>query len=105
MQDWLKAVLHFRKDNAVIHSGETLHFSPEEGVYVIFRISRTEKIMLILNKNQESYSLDLNRFRESGITGGQATDIITGKSFKVSETLELASPGPTLLSIKSGSDE
>ena len=105
MQDWLKKLLHYRKDNAVIHTGETRHFSPKEGVYVLFRWKGEEKIMLILNKNEEPYSLDLDRFGEMELIGHSATELFSGRNIELDQVLELKSPGPTILIINSKQHE
>jgi len=101
MQQWLKTLLRFRKDCEVIRNGETRHFSPQDGVYVLFRMEGDEKIMLILNKNSEPYILDLERFSEMDILGQKATDIFKGTGFHLEEQLLLDSAGPTVLVINS----
>jgi len=105
MQEWLRMVLLFRKDNEVIHSGDTLHFSPQEGVYVLFRSIGEKKIMLILNKNTEPYNLQLDRFREMEIMGKQAKDLFGADKFVIGKELSLETAGPTILTINSGEHE
>lgn len=105
MQQWLKALLRFRKDSHVVQKGETRHFSPQDGVYVLFRMEGDETIMLILNKNSEPYSLNLERFREMDIMGRPATDLFTGAVFQLEKQLLLATAGPTVLVINSEQHE
>ena len=51
MQFYLKKLLNFRKNTKAIHNGKTIHFAPEHGVYVLFRVLGNETIVHIINKN------------------------------------------------------
>ncbi|HRF17358.1 MAG TPA: cyclomaltodextrinase C-terminal domain-containing protein, partial [Chitinophagaceae bacterium] len=51
IQAYLKKLLNWRKDKKVIHDGSTLHFAPSNGIYVYFRYSKQEKVMVVMNKN------------------------------------------------------
>jgi glycosidase len=79
MQDYLKTLLGFRKNNKIIHEGQTVHFSPKEGVYVLFRMKNDDVVVLILNKNDQEFKLDLSRFKEIGIDERQMRNVITGE--------------------------
>ena len=52
MQSFLKKVLNYRKNSEAIHTGKTIHFAPEKGVYVLFRMLNDEIVTVILNKNK-----------------------------------------------------
>ncbi|WP_338049537.1 cyclomaltodextrinase C-terminal domain-containing protein [Parashewanella hymeniacidonis] len=49
-----------------MHQGKLKHYNRQDGTYVYFRYFdvQTKKVMVILNKNTESKSLDLGRFSE-----------------------------------------
>ena len=47
MQSFLKKVLNYRKESEAIHEGKTIHFAPENGVYVLSRISKDELCEII----------------------------------------------------------
>ena len=96
----LKKLLNFRKSSSVLHHGQTKHFAPENGTYVLCRFDEKEKIVMILNKNEESYGLNLERFLELDIIGKQALNVLTDDTFEVSEILELPPEGVTVLHIK-----
>ena len=105
MQNWLRKLLRFRNNSEVLHEGETRHFSPQEGVYVLFRTKGDEQLMLILNKNQQPYRLSLDRFEEMDLKGRHATDLFTGNKIELQEALSLAAAGPTILIINSKQHE
>lgn len=63
-KSFLKSLLQFRKQSKAIHQGETVHFAPFESIYVLFRQYESEKVLLIINKNETKKSIDLERFKE-----------------------------------------
>jgi len=100
MQSFLKKVLNYRKNSEAIHSGKTIHFAPENGVYVLFRIKNDETVTVILNKNEQPISLDLSRFEEVGLAGKPVKNIITGETFTFENELQINSKGVLLFSTK-----
>ena len=97
MQTYLKTLLNYRKTSKAIHEGKTLHFAPEKGVYVLFRILDNETVVHILNKNDQPIDLDLSRFEEVGLNGKTLKNSITGESVIWSETLKLNKKGSFIL--------
>ncbi|WP_111709441.1 glycoside hydrolase family 13 protein [Lutibacter citreus] len=100
MQSFLKKVLNYRKNSEAIHVGNTIHFAPENGVYVLFRIFKNEVVTVILNKNKKAIELDLTRFKEIGLQGKSVRNIISKKSFKWNKTLKINKKGITILTTK-----
>jgi glycosidase len=89
MQTYFKNLLNWRKENDVIHTGKLMHFAPESGVYVYFRYNESKTVMVVLNKNSNSYNLSLERFNErlSNYSGGR--DVLTGKEYIFSGELSV----------------
>ncbi|MHB1108631.1 MAG: alpha-amylase family glycosyl hydrolase, partial [Lutibacter sp.] len=100
MQSFLKKVLNYRKNSEAIHSGKTIHFAPENGVYVLFRIKNDEIVTVILNKNEKPITLNLNRFEEVGLTGKQVKNILNGETIIFENNLEIGSKGILLFTTK-----
>jgi len=100
MQLFVKKVLNYRKNSEAIHTGKTIHFAPENGVYVLFRIKNDESVTVILNKNDQPISLNLSRFEEVGLAGKRVKNIITGETFIFENNLEIGSKGILLLTTK-----
>ncbi|SFS71988.1 glycoside hydrolase family 13 protein [Lutibacter maritimus] len=100
MQSFLKNVLNYRKNSEAIHSGKTIHFGPEKGVYVLFRVKNDEIVVVILNKNQKEINLDLTRFNEIGLNGKKVKDINTSEEFTWNNSLKLKEKGVLILSTK-----
>ncbi|MGJ5642552.1 glycoside hydrolase family 13 protein [Formosa sp. S-31] len=100
MQRFVKTILNYRKQSEAIKNGKTLHFAPEDGVYVLARIAGDETVVFILNKNSESVTLDLEHYSELGLDGKTLKDIISGKTLHWTKTLKLEAKGPVLLTTK-----
>jgi glycosidase len=79
MQDYVAKIQNWRKNCTTIHTGKLMHFAPQDGVYVYFRYTENNTVMVILNKNTEQKAIDTSRFKEviSDYTSGN--EIISGK--------------------------
>ncbi|PKD16656.1 alpha-amlyase [Salegentibacter salinarum] len=93
MQEFVKKLMNYRKNSDAIHSGETKHFAPEDGTYLISRKSGDEVVVLILNKNEESVTLDLERFSELNLEGKSFKNLISEEPFQWEDSLELPEEG------------
>lgn len=100
MQRFMSNLLNFRKQSKAIHNGKTIHFAPQNGVYVLFRILNDEIVTIILNKNEEPYQLDLSSFSEIGLSNKKVTNISTKQSFIWKDSLLLPIKGATILTTK-----
>ena len=97
MQSFLKKVLNYRKTSKAIHDGKTIHFSPFMGTYTLFRIMDDEVVVVMLNKNEKSITIDLKRFEEVGIKGKTLTNVITDEEFKWDDDITFITKGITIL--------
>ncbi len=100
MKFFLQKILVYRKKSKAIHSGETIHFAPENGIYVLFRKIKNEVVILIINKNKSTINLDLKRFKEIGIDGKKLKNIITEEVIIWDESLKIHSKGSIILTNK-----
>ena len=97
---FLNNILDWRKDADVIHHGKTIHFVPQNGVYVYFRYNDHKKVMVLLNKNENPVTLQLVRF-QSMLTGKskKGIDIITGQEVLLEFQLDLKQAGPMIIEL------
>jgi glycosidase len=80
-QQYLQKLLNWRKTKSCLHDGEMVHYAPEKGTYVYFRINKNEKVMVAINKNDHEVSLKGLRFAEMTGSSAEVKDIITGKIY------------------------
>jgi glycosidase len=99
-QNFMKKLLNWRKKSSAIQTGKLTHFEPKDQVYVYFRYDENEKIMVILNKNTNPYSLQLKRFAEMLDGISNAKDVISGNRFNMDEAIELPEKSALILELK-----
>ena len=100
MQTFVKKLLNYRKSSNAIHRGKTIHFAPQQGVYVLFRTLSDETVVVIINKNEQPINIDLKRFDEIGLKGKPLKNIITEQGIVWDDAITLNSKGITLLTTK-----
>ncbi len=100
MQTFVKKLLNYRKSSNAIHRGKTIHFAPQQGVYVLFRTLSDETVVVIINKNEQPINIDLKRFDEIGLKGKPLKNIITEQGIVWDDAFTLNSKGITLLTTK-----
>ncbi|MEL6590755.1 MAG: glycoside hydrolase family 13 protein [Bacteroidota bacterium] len=100
-QETMRKLLQWRKAKSVIHHGKLMHYGPlHDGIYVYFRYDDAEKIMVVLNKNDKDFSLDLNRFADMLEGGEQATEVLSGASYSLNDKLSVPAGKPLILEIR-----
>lgn len=77
---YLKRLLNWRKDKAVIHDGKLTHYIPTEGIYIYFRHDAENTVMVAMNNNDtEAKTIDRSRYIEFLGNFNSGTDVITGQ--------------------------
>ena len=94
-----KKLLNFRKNSKAIHQGNLTHYLPENNVYVYFREFEGEKVMVVLNNNEEKQTLKLARFQENlnGTTTGK--EILSGKQLPLNDELTINGKTPMVIQL------
>ena len=81
----IRTLLEFRKAKPALHYGWLKHFVPQDNVYVYFRYNSESTIMVVINSNPQSKSLDTKRFAEATSAYSSGWDLISGKTFDLDE--------------------
>ena len=100
MQNYLKKLLNWRKNNPVIATGKTLHFAPFDGIYVYFRYTSDKTIMVVMNKNANPVEVDPKRFAE--ITSGKsmAHSVLTNQAFALNRPLPVPAKSAVIFDLR-----
>ncbi len=85
----IRTLLQFRKMNEVLQNGKLKHYLPQDGVYVYFRYNDNESVMVILNNNKQSKTIDGKRFSESLSGFKSGTDVIGNTQFESLNSIEV----------------
>jgi glycosidase len=59
----IKKLISIRKKLPALTDGKLIHFPPSRNVYVYFRVLNNQKVMIIINDNDESKELDLGSYK------------------------------------------
>ncbi len=86
---FVTTLLNWRKKASAVHHGQLIHFIPKDGVYVYFRTDDQQKIMVILNKNETTYDLKLDRFTEVLHGHQKAKDILSNQMLTLKNQMNL----------------
>lgn len=89
LYEHLTKLLQYRKNHSVLHNGKMIHFIPQDGIYVYFRINDQERVMVVVNNNQESKLLSVDRFDELLFDKSIAIDIFNGQKYRMRDGIEL----------------
>jgi neopullulanase len=87
MQAYFRKMLNWRKDAAVIHTGQMIHYAPEKGVYVYGRYDENNRVMVLLNKTGKEVTLEAGRFSELISHFSRGTDILSGAVFELDQSI------------------
>lgn len=99
-QAMFKKLLNWRKGAEVVHTGKLRHFIPYNGVYVYFRYTDDQKIMVVLNKLKKGDEMPLEHFQEMLGDVKSGKDVLTGKEYDLGETLKLPAMQPLILELE-----
>ena len=98
--DFTAQLFNWRKSEPVIHHGKTMHYAPQNEVYVYFRYTDTKSIMVILNANDEAQTLDLSRYKQRIGSATEAKDVFSGARVNLSNSLKIPPKSSSIISFK-----
>ncbi len=99
-QKFVQRLLHWRKDQPAIHNGMLTHFVPKDDIYIYFRYDDRNKIMVIINKNEENTSLHLKRFETLLGNHTEAFDVLNGNLISLKKRLPLQALTPYIFKLQ-----
>ena len=99
MQEYMRKLLLWRRGAPALHHGKLTQFVPLAGIYVYFRHTDTQKVMVVLNNTEEAKTVDTKRFHEviSGATTG--TDVITKQPHRLDQGIAAPAHSATILEL------
>ena len=97
--NYISKLAQWRQHNSALN-GKMMQFIPENGVYVYFRYSDTEKVMVIFNSTKTTKDIQLNRFDEMLSEHTIYTNVMTGISEKLPQNLNIPASDLFILEIK-----
>lgn len=98
--DFVKKLANYRKTSEAITTGKLTQFLPQDGIYVYFRYTDNQTIMVIMSQSKDDKNLDTQRFAErmSGFTS--AKNIMTDSSVGDLKSLKIPAMSITVLELQ-----
>jgi glycosidase len=97
----LTNVFNYRKHSPVLQKGKTMHFIPENDIYVYFRYLDKNAVMVVLNNNDEAINdLQLNRFAEILNQYQSGKDILSGETLPIKGHLSIPAKSGRIIELK-----
>jgi glycosidase len=100
--NFLAGIANWRKQNQWFGSSKLTQFVPRDGVYVYFRHTPEQSLMVIVNQNESASELDLTRFRERTTDVGFSTgqNILNHQSHDITGNLLIEPSSVLMLHLK-----
>ena len=86
---FIQTLANFRKESTAITQGKLIQFVPKDGVYVYFRFSEKEEVMVIINTSDKAVDLKLDRFHERLQHKTNYMDVLTGEKGSIPDVINL----------------
>jgi len=110
-QAFLRTLLNWRKSQPAIHHGRLVHYAPENGSYVWFRLEPAggaaaadatgrARVMVAVNKGRAALALETSRFAAQLPAGSHGRDVITGERFDLGRPLPLPARSVRVLELQ-----
>ena len=98
--DYVSRLANFRKTSSALTKGKLMHYIPSNGVYTYARFDDSQTILCILNSDTASANINFRDYSERTGAFDSGIDIMTGKSYPVSEKMELPARSIRILELK-----
>jgi glycosidase len=98
-QNFIRKLLNWRKENTAITMGNMIHYPVENGIYVYFRSYNEALVMVIINNNKRSKTIDPDRFNEVIAEKKQGISILDNKVYDLTTKINLPGKGALILEI------
>ena len=97
--DYTSKLFTWRKSNTAVQQGKLTHFIPENGIYVYFRTLEKESVMVIVNNNKETKTLETKRFDENIKGFKRGKDVMDGNKLKDLSNIEVQSKSVKIIEL------
>ena len=87
--DFMSRLLNWRKGNEAIAYGKTLHYMPDNGLYVYQRKHNDKRVIVIMNGTDEpANATDMSRYSEIMHPGDRFKDVLSGKEITIEANMD-----------------
>ncbi|MEA5401475.1 alpha-amylase family glycosyl hydrolase [Arcicella sp. DC2W] len=98
--DFVKKLANYRKTSEAITTGKLTQFLPQDGIYVYFRYTDSQTVMVIMSQSKDDKNLDTQRFAERMSDFTSAKNIMTDSSVGDLKSLKIPAMSITVLELQ-----
>ncbi len=97
---FVKKLANWRKTNKAVTEGKFLHFVPQDNIYVYFRYTKNNAVMVILNNSdKKNKTLDCSRFNEILKNYSSGKEIISGQEIDDLKTIKIKAKSAMIIQL------
>jgi len=100
MHGFTRKLIRWRNSTEVIHTGMFRHFIPTDGVYVYFRYNTKTAVMVVMNNNEGTKTIETRRYDELLKKYKSGTEIISGSKLEDLSTLTIGGKSALIIELK-----
>lgn len=100
MHEYVTKLTNWRKTSDAVKHGKLVHFVPDNNVYVYFRYTDRERVMVIMNMNDSEVTISREKHIEMlrGFTFGMG--VISGKNYDLTKDFSVPGKTTTVITLK-----
>lgn len=98
--DYMRTLLHYRKNTTALQSGKMKQFIPYDGIYVYFRYDNNKTVMVVTNNNETEKSLETARFNEMLKGKTKVLNIVSKTEKAIEKQMNIPAKTVLILEIK-----
>jgi len=86
---YIRTLANWRKNSKPVREGKLMQFVPQDGIYVYFRYTDQQAVMVVLNQNEEEKLVDCSPYGERMQGYSRARNVVTGEMINNLGTLRV----------------
>ena len=99
-QAYVRKLANWRKTAPAVHHGKLTQYVPMDGVYVYFRYTDAQTVMVVMNNNDAPRRVEPARFHERIGTATVGIDVVTGESRTLAPSIEVPAWSTTVMELR-----
>jgi hypothetical protein len=82
--DYISRLAHFRQKSPALIKGKLMQYVPDDGLFVFFRYTSEQTVMVVANTGKSARRLNWDRFSERSAHFNKLRNVITNEVFEKS---------------------
>lgn len=100
MHSFVSKVTNWRKTSEAIKNGKLMHFLPADNIYVYFRYTSTDRVMVIMNMNDQPVTISREKHIEMLRGFSSAISIVDDQEIDISKDFQVGPKTTRILEFK-----